>query len=118
MATRQKKAVIRSYKLGQRRCYCGTQLVYQPNQKNSATFEHLVPKSAGGTYHQFNCLIVCRRCNQARGNQCWITWIEKHSPPKKEWLIEKYMEAIRRYRGNREICVSNAVKNRAYGELS
>jgi len=86
------------FSLGQRRCYCGRQLVWNPNLPNSATFEHLVPKSAGGTYHFFNSLLVCSDCNHRRGNTCWIKWINKLNPPKKEWLIQRYVDAVQEYR--------------------
>lgn len=85
------------YGLGQRRCYCGVQLVWQQGQKNSATFEHIVPKSQGGTFALINSLIICRSCNEARGNTCWIDWITQNNPPKAKWLMKKYQDAVAHY---------------------
>ena len=88
-----------AYALGQRRCpVCCVQLVYTPDNPNSATFEHMVPKSAGGTRHKENGMMMCYRCNNGRGNKCWIKWINEVNPPKKEWLIKKYVDAVEFYR--------------------
>ena len=87
------------FKRGQRRCYCGRQLVWQQGQKNSATFEHMVPKAHGGTYALKNSMIVCSECNNKRGTTCWIEWIQKNNPPKAKWLIKKYKQALEFYAG-------------------
>jgi 5-methylcytosine-specific restriction endonuclease McrA len=94
---RNRAAINRSYDMGQRRCYCGVQLSYQPGQPNSATFEHMVPKSQGGTRERFNGMVICFRCNNSRGNMCWLKWMKKNNPPKKEWLIQKYLNAVQEY---------------------
>jgi hypothetical protein len=54
----------------------------------------LIPKSNGGTDALKNGLVGCAGCNEARGNTCWVRWINKLNPPKKEYLINKYYEAI------------------------
>lgn len=95
MPSKSRRHIMHWYNLGQRRCpCCGVQLVYQPGQPNSATLEHLVPKSFGGTYDLENGLMVCYRCNNQRGSRCWIRWMNKKNPPKKEWLIRKYLLAV------------------------
>jgi 5-methylcytosine-specific restriction endonuclease McrA len=33
-----------------------------------ATFEHLKPRSEGGTWHASNIVLACHRCNSARGS--------------------------------------------------
>jgi hypothetical protein len=89
------------YNLGQRRCHiCCKQLVwvYHVSVKNSATLEHLVPSSQGGTISADNILIVCKCCNDERRNMNWIKWVNKKNPPKKEWLIEKYVTAVKNYK--------------------
>jgi len=86
MATRRARKVFVSYELGQRRCpLCSCQMVYNPCQPNTASFEHLVPKSSGGTEADVNGLVVCRRCNANRGNMCWEKWLNQLNPPKKEY---------------------------------
>jgi hypothetical protein len=95
---RARVQIRRWYALGQRRCpCCGVQLVYQPHNDNSATFEHLVPKSQGGTFHPNNGLMICRKCNQVRGNKCWIKFVKRHKLPKQEWLIQRYLNAVQFY---------------------
>jgi 5-methylcytosine-specific restriction endonuclease McrA len=37
-----------------------------PNHPTSATREHLVPKSMGGTNAQRNIVVACRQCNVQR----------------------------------------------------
>jgi len=90
-----------AYGLGQRRCpVCCVQLVYTANNRNSATFEHIVPKSKGGTRHRENGMMMCYACNNGRGTKCWIEWMNEVNPPKKEWLIQKYIDAIEFYKEN------------------
>jgi CRISPR/Cas system Type II protein with McrA/HNH and RuvC-like nuclease domain len=35
---------------------------------NSATKDHVFPKSKGGTNHDFNIVLACRQCNSAKDN--------------------------------------------------
>lgn len=116
--TQRRRKVIDSYKLGQRRCpLCGCQLVYNHHQPNTASFEHLVPKSKGGTCASRNGIVVCRRCNAERGNMCWVRWIEKINPPKKEYLLAKYLDAVAFYeQQGREITVRNVSKIKVHIE--
>jgi len=94
MPSKSQKAKIRAYANGQRRCYCGVQLNWTGRHSNSATFEHLVPRSQGGTWAKENGMIVCSKCNEKRANRCWIKYVNETNPPKKEWLIQKYLEAV------------------------
>lgn len=92
------KRRVEWYQLGQRRCHCcGLQLNWAQGHKNSATVEHLVPASYGGTYHSENIIITCSKCNERRGNKDWIYWVTKNNFPKKEWLIKKYINAVEFY---------------------
>ena len=97
MASNRQKAIKHWYGLGQRRCYCGVQLNWMHGHKNSATFEHLVPKCKGGTYAPENGIIICYDCNQKRGNTDWLQWITENNPPKAAWLLGKYQNAINYY---------------------
>ena len=86
------------YLKGQRRCHCcGIQMVWQGQEKNSATVEHLVPESKGGTLHAKNLLVVCKSCNSKRGAIDWVEWVIGNDLPKREWLIRKYEDAINHY---------------------
>lgn len=50
------------------RCYwCGCGLRRELGYQNSATIEHLVPKSQGGPDRIWNLAAACRRCNHTRG---------------------------------------------------
>lgn len=101
-SARRKVKINLWYDNGQRRCHCCcVQLNWTGNYKNSATIEHMIPKSRGGTLEAINILIMCYRCNAARGNIDWIEWITTSKPPKAEWLIQKYLDAVQFYRKQR-----------------
>lgn len=86
------------YTKGQRRCHCcGIQMVWQGQNNNSATVEHLVPESKGGTLHPKNLLVVCKMCNSKRGAIDWVEWVIGNDLPKRDWLISKYEAAINMY---------------------
>lgn len=104
--SRRKKAVLRWYQLGHRRCkYCHCQLVYNEGQPNTATAEHLVPKSQGGTEIFENLIVVCYRCNTARGNKDMTDWVK--GKPLQDWLLKKYVEAVNLYvKKNRTITIN------------
>jgi len=93
------RAKVHWYRKGQRRCHCcGVQLHWQGDLKNSATVEHLVPQSKGGTSWCGNIIMVCTLCNKKRGNSNWIDWVLNYKLPKDEWLIGKYLAAVEHYR--------------------
>lgn len=93
--TRLKKRV-KWYKLGQRRCHCcGVQMTWGNDTNDRvASAEHMIPKSKGGTLHDFNVLIICRKCNNNRKNKDWIQFVTENQFPKSNWLITKYLESI------------------------
>lgn len=49
-------------------CWCGKHMVFIPNRKDSATIEHVIPRSQGGADHPDNYAVACGGCNTARGN--------------------------------------------------
>lgn len=54
---------------GGRCCWCGTATVITQGdiqEDHSATIEHVIPLSRGGTNHQKNLAIACNRCNNDR----------------------------------------------------
>lgn len=93
------------FQLGQRRCpCCGVQLTWDSdNTPRTATVEHLVLASAGGTFHMQNTIVTCRRCNSTRGSQNWIDFVQKNRIPKAEWLIDKYLNAVEFYRKHNKV---------------
>jgi 5-methylcytosine-specific restriction endonuclease McrA len=48
---------------------CGCHLCGHELTVKSATLDHLVPKSQGGTLANHNVKLACLRCNSLRGNQ-------------------------------------------------
>lgn len=92
----QKRSTRRHWQsLGYRRCYCGKLLNWEdPEHPDFATIEHLVPKSRGGTLAIKNSLLVCKRCNESRSSIDWYVWVETNKPPKSDWLIKKYDDAL------------------------
>jgi 5-methylcytosine-specific restriction endonuclease McrA len=52
---------------GTPRCYlCGRMVSDIPNLPESATVDHVWPQSLGGPSEDFNLLVACRRCNEAK----------------------------------------------------
>lgn len=47
-------------------CYCGCDCVETPLKKNSATLEHVIPESQGGTLDMNNVVMACYKCNNKR----------------------------------------------------
>lgn len=47
-------------------CWCGKHLTPVPDQKNSATIEHINPRSLGGSDEMDNLAAACSRCNSRR----------------------------------------------------
>jgi len=50
---------------------CGVKMVNRGkcDLPNFATIDHIVPKSRGGTSNIENLRLICRKCNNKRGNQ-------------------------------------------------
>lgn len=48
-------------------CWCGRQTTELPDRPHSATIEHILPKSQGGTNDFHNLAMACRKCNAGRG---------------------------------------------------
>jgi len=106
------------YKLGQRRCHCcGVQLNWVGDYKNSASAEHMVPASKGGTYDPVNILIVCRSCNNARDNTDWVEWVTENKFPKSEWLLQKYVIAMNFY-NDKSFPINCTTKKKFHAHMS
>jgi hypothetical protein len=48
-------------------CWCGIECIPEPNRKNSATIEHVTPRSLGGADEWENFAMACASCNHRRG---------------------------------------------------
>ena len=51
---------------GWRCCYRGCKMCPEQGHGNSATFEHVIPRSLGGSDDVSNIAIACYRCNNDR----------------------------------------------------
>ena len=49
--------------------YCSEPMTLTKNFNNTATIEHIRPKSKGGSNDHENLMAACYSCNQDRGNQ-------------------------------------------------
>ncbi|MGI4798518.1 MAG: HNH endonuclease [Janthinobacterium lividum] len=52
-------------------CHCGTRIDGDSWQENAPTFEHVIPRSRGGTDDPGNLVAACRRCNGERSSAYW-----------------------------------------------
>lgn len=78
-----------AYENGLRRCpCCDVQLVWKANidniQRNLATVDHMVPRSYGGADTSENMFVMCRKCNEDRGNTCFVTFVVERGVSKIE----------------------------------
>jgi hypothetical protein len=76
----KKNSLNSAYDSGIRRCpICSVQMVWKANpnnlQRNLATVDHIIPKSKGGGDTPGNMFVMCRSCNETRGNTCFITYV-------------------------------------------
>lgn len=49
--------------------YCMENMTLERGEYNTATIEHIVPKSKGGSNLRANFMAVCSYCNSERGNK-------------------------------------------------
>lgn len=83
----KKTSLHAAFQNGLRRCpCCDTQLVWKSNvnsvQKNLATVDHIVPKTIGGADHPGNMFVMCRKCNEIRGNSCFVEFVTSNGVSK------------------------------------
>ena len=82
-----------AYENGTRHCpCCGIQLTWkaQPRtvQKNLATVDHIIPKSMGGSNSVKNMFVMCRDCNEKRGDSCFVEFVTAHG------ISKSYVETL------------------------
>lgn len=46
--------------------YCGKPVKEQGKREEKATVDHLIPVSKGGSHAEFNLVIACQPCNEAK----------------------------------------------------
>ena len=56
--------------------YCG-----EKHNEFDLTIEHVRPRCSGGSHMARNCVPACRRCNQEKGSNDWLTWFRTTFPP-------------------------------------
>lgn len=68
---------------------CRTDLDYMRGRlPNSAEVDHILPHSLGGTDTIDNVRVICRRCNQSRGNKMHIAPKNTEAAPTTTTLVE------------------------------
>lgn len=82
MSTTARERRLKIWKRDGYKChYCGCAVFKArgDNQfNNTATVDHVIPRSKGGTNHASNLVTACRRCNNAKDDQ--IAWDGSLSP--------------------------------------
>jgi 5-methylcytosine-specific restriction endonuclease McrA len=56
--------------------YCEERMVLQIGLNNSATIDHLTPKSRGGSNAQWNLALACYLCNQDKGDRTYDEYVK------------------------------------------
>lgn len=68
--------------------YCGIGMTKRGTRdKRSATRDHIIPKSRGGTGSPINTIMCCRKCNNEKGDFTGVEyreWIRAGRPPNRE----------------------------------
>lgn len=59
--------------------YCGCKLTDE-----NATSDHIIPVSEGGNNTQINLLVVCKKCNNERGNREFVEYLRLKNPKFKD----------------------------------
>ena len=70
--------------------YCGA----HPNSMAELTFDHVLPKSLGGTTDWCNVTTACRKCNSEKGNDASIVPKQKPYEPSFYELLDKRKKII------------------------
>lgn len=64
-------------------CYCGVVMSDRRKDPKFMTFEHVIPRSKGGSTQEANLVMACSTCNHARGDntdmieQIGLIWISR-----------------------------------------
>lgn len=86
-------------------CWCGIKVTELRNRSDSATIEHVVPKSHGGADHTDNFAIACHSCNGNRGVRSVEDFmLQKQSAKDKASLRRELMNKFGAKSGNKTGC--------------
>jgi len=67
--------------------YCGVK--HEPHE---LTLDHVKPRCRGGDSFTKNLVPSCKKCNQAKGSQNWLSWMrETFGITHREQLIESHI---------------------------
>ena len=90
-------------------CWCGVKCMPESKHKNSATIEHVQPRSLGGEDTWDNYAMACSLCNRRRGTLCieeftaklLYGYPQRGLPPKKHYHSRASKRAAKRRCENR-----------------
>lgn len=73
---RRKQSLLRVFEDQSGRCsYCGVNMTLSLGQPNTATRDHVVPRSAGGPTEAWNIVAACSCCNSRKGDKPLVEWL-------------------------------------------
>jgi hypothetical protein len=75
-------------------CWCGTHCIPEPGHSNSATIEHVTPRSLGGSDEWENLAMACAHCNHRRGVLSIEDFMNGVTPPVKKKDKEARAERV------------------------
>jgi len=95
-------------------CWCLCEMRGEQGFKNSATIEHITPRSCGGIDHVTNLAVACSRCNNRRGSIPWEEFLQavEMSRPQPETGSYKWMADARK------ICREAAEQNKRIKQMA
>lgn len=85
-------------------CYCKCPVAEEGNEDMSATIDHVVPRSRGGTNDKRNKRIACKRCNNEKGDMLPDEYTE----------FMKRMAAVERFRAASAKSIRQEILGRRY----
>jgi len=69
------KTILKIKKLSNKCFVCGFMPGFMPSVKsNELTYDHIIPRSKGGTNIELNIMIICENCNTRKGNKNPLKW--------------------------------------------
>jgi 5-methylcytosine-specific restriction endonuclease McrA len=71
--------------------YCHTDMTLDLGHSNTATIDHVVPKSHGGKKNKFNELAACLKCNIEKGDKNVVMFLKKKVGDVHDGPILKFM---------------------------
>lgn len=75
-------------------CWCGRHTSIKRGRRDSATVEHVLPKSQGGTDDWENLAMGCARCNSSRGSDDVDTFVPPSKNARRKRRYYKKKESV------------------------